>query len=36
MTDDFPLAVFYDASCPVCALEMDTLQRARPQSAGCA
>ena len=25
MADDFPLTVFYDASCPVCALEMDTL-----------
>jgi predicted DCC family thiol-disulfide oxidoreductase YuxK len=27
MPEDFPLAVFYDASCPVCALEMETLQR---------
>lgn len=25
--DDFPLTVFYDASCPVCALEMDALHR---------
>jgi predicted DCC family thiol-disulfide oxidoreductase YuxK len=25
MSEDFPLTVFYDASCPVCALEMDTL-----------
>ncbi len=23
----FPLTVFYDASCPVCALEMDVLRR---------
>lgn len=23
----FPLTVFYDASCPVCALEMDALRR---------
>jgi predicted DCC family thiol-disulfide oxidoreductase YuxK len=27
MAADFPLTVFYDASCPVCALEMDTLLR---------
>lgn len=27
MSDDFPLTVFYDAACPVCALEMDALQR---------
>jgi predicted DCC family thiol-disulfide oxidoreductase YuxK len=27
MPEDFPLTVFYDASCPVCALEMDTLRR---------
>lgn len=27
MSDDFPLTVFYDAACPVCALEMDALRR---------
>jgi predicted DCC family thiol-disulfide oxidoreductase YuxK len=25
MASDYPLKVFYDASCPVCALEMDKL-----------
>jgi predicted DCC family thiol-disulfide oxidoreductase YuxK len=30
MSEDFPLTVFYDASCPVCALEMDTLVRRDP------
>ncbi|MCE9660090.1 MAG: DUF393 domain-containing protein [Burkholderiales bacterium] len=25
MVSDYPLKVFYDASCPVCALEMDQL-----------
>lgn len=27
MANDFPLTVFYDAGCPVCALEMDALRR---------
>jgi len=27
MPDDFPLTIFYDAACPVCALEMDALRR---------
>jgi predicted DCC family thiol-disulfide oxidoreductase YuxK len=27
MANDFPLTVFYDAACPVCALEMDSLRR---------
>jgi len=27
MSHDFPLTVFYDAACPVCALEMDVLRR---------
>jgi predicted DCC family thiol-disulfide oxidoreductase YuxK len=27
MPDDFPLTVFYDAGCPVCALEMDALRQ---------
>jgi len=27
MRDDVPLTVFYDAGCPVCALEMDFLHR---------
>ena len=32
MADGVPLTVFYDASCPVCALEMDTLcRRARAE-----
>jgi predicted DCC family thiol-disulfide oxidoreductase YuxK len=26
MASDYPLKVFYDASCPVCALEMDHLR----------
>jgi predicted DCC family thiol-disulfide oxidoreductase YuxK len=26
MRPDYPLTIFYDASCPVCALEMDQLQ----------
>ena len=26
MASDYPLKVFYDASCPVCALEMDQLR----------
>ena len=25
MASDYPLTIFYDASCPVCALEMDQL-----------
>src|SRR4051812_10776619 len=27
MANDLPLTVFYDATCPVCALEMDSLRR---------
>jgi predicted DCC family thiol-disulfide oxidoreductase YuxK len=27
MADDFPLTVFYDASCPVCVLEIEMLRR---------
>lgn len=27
MAHDFPLTVFYDAECPVCALEMESLRR---------
>ena len=27
MANDFPLTVFYDAGCPVCAPEMDSLRR---------
>lgn len=27
MSSDYPLTIFYDASCPVCALEMDQLRR---------
>jgi len=27
MASDYPLKVFYDASCPVCALEMEQLRR---------
>jgi predicted DCC family thiol-disulfide oxidoreductase YuxK len=27
MANDLPLTVFYDAACPVCALEMDSLHR---------
>ena len=27
MASDYPLKVFYDASCPVCAMEMDQLRR---------
>lgn len=26
MANDYPLKIFYDASCPVCALEMDQLR----------
>ena len=26
MASDYPLKIFYDASCPVCALEMDELR----------
>ena len=26
MASDYPLKIFYDASCPVCALEMDQLR----------
>ena len=26
MVSDYPLRIFYDASCPVCALEMDQLR----------
>ena len=30
MATDYPLKIFYDASCPVCALEMDQLRARDP------